>query len=82
MNFYLKWEEQMSKLIFKTPSFDLMKDVKKKFGVVFHPNSTVSSVENFLKEKADASEQCKSTQKEQTILSDCRSDQKEEKGVV
>ena len=72
----------MSKLIFKTPSFDLMKDVKKKFGVEFHPNSTVSSVENFLKEKADASEQCKSTQKEQTILSDCRSDQKEEKGVV
>ena len=62
----------MSKLIFKTPSFDLMKDVKKKFGVVFHPNSTISSVENFLKEKADASEQCKSTQKEhcwsQTLL--------------
>ena len=72
----------MSKLIFKTPSFDLMKDVRKKFGVVFHANSTISSVENFLKEKADASEQCKSTQKEQTILSDCRSDQKEEKGVV
>tara|TARA_R100001086_G_scaffold178671_1_gene99007 strand:+ start:332 stop:547 length:216 start_codon:yes stop_codon:yes gene_type:complete len=71
----------MSKLIFKTPSFDLMKDVKKKFGVEFHPNSTVSSVENFLKERDDA-EQCKSTQKEQTILSDCRSDQKEEKGVV
>ena len=37
----------MSKLIFKTPSFDLMKDVKKKFGVEFHPNSTVSSVEIF-----------------------------------
>ena len=28
-----KRREQMDKLIFKTPSFDVMEDVKKRFGV-------------------------------------------------
>ena len=46
----------MSKLIFKTPSYDLMEDLEKNLGVVFHPNTTVSSVETLIKEKANANE--------------------------
>ena len=42
----------MSKLIFKTPSYDLMEDVKKNLGVIFHPNTTVSSVETFIKRRS------------------------------
>ena len=40
----------MDKLIFKTPSFDLMEDVKKKFGVVFHPNTPIVKIRDKLKE--------------------------------
>ena len=40
----------MNKLIFKTPSFDLMEDVKKKFGVEFHPNTPISKIGEKLKE--------------------------------
>ena len=40
----------MYKLIFKTPSFDLMEDVKKKFGVEFHPNTRISKIVEKLKE--------------------------------
>tara|TARA_R100000152_G_C6615403_1_gene67876 strand:+ start:285 stop:560 length:276 start_codon:yes stop_codon:yes gene_type:complete len=40
----------MNKLIFKTPSFDLMEDVKKKFGVEFHPNTPISKIGETLKE--------------------------------
>ena len=34
--------------------FDLLKDVEKNLGVVFHPKTTVSSVETLIKEKANA----------------------------
>ncbi len=40
----------MSKLIFKTPSFDLMEDVKKRFGVEFHPNTPITKIGEKLKE--------------------------------
>ena len=40
----------MYKLILKTPSFDLMEDVKKRFGVVFHPNTPISKIGEKLKE--------------------------------
>ena len=40
----------MYKLIVKTPSFDLMKDVKKKFGVEFHPNTPIIKIGDKLKE--------------------------------
>ena len=40
----------MYKLILKTPSFDLMEDVKKKFGVVFHPNTPITKIGDKLKE--------------------------------
>jgi len=40
----------MYKLILKTPSFDLMEDVKKKFGVVFHPNTPIVKIRDKLKE--------------------------------
>ena len=42
----------MYKLIFKTPSFDLMEDVKKKFGVEFHPNTPITKIGEKLKEIA------------------------------
>ena len=38
----------MDKLIFKTPTFDLLEDVKKKFGVVFTPNTPIVEVEKTL----------------------------------
>ena len=40
----------MDKLIFKTPSFDLMEDVKKRFGVEFHPNTPITKIGEKLKE--------------------------------
>ena len=40
----------MYKLIFGTPSFDLMEDVKKKFGVEFHPNTPITKIGDKLKE--------------------------------
>ena len=40
----------MDKLIFKTPSFDLMEDVKKRFGVEFHPNIPIIKIGDKLKE--------------------------------
>ena len=47
----------MTKLIYaintRNKSFNLLEQVYKDFGVVFHPNSTVVSVENFIKEKAN-----------------------------
>ena len=48
----------MPKLIYaiktRNKSFNLLEEVHKDFGVVFHPNSTVSSVETLIKEKANA----------------------------
>ena len=40
----------MYKLILKTPSFDLMEDVKKRFGVEFHPNTPITKIGDKLKE--------------------------------
>ena len=40
----------MDKLILKTPSFDLMEDVKKRFGVEFHPNTPITKIGKKLKE--------------------------------
>ena len=40
----------MYKLIFGTPSFDLMEDVKKRFGVEFHPNTPITKIGEKLKE--------------------------------
>ena len=40
----------MDKLIFKTPSFDVMEDVKKRFGVEFHPNTPIIKIGEKLKE--------------------------------
>ena len=37
----------------RNKSFNLLEQVYKDFGVVFHPKSTVVSVANFIKEKAD-----------------------------
>ena len=47
----------MAKLIYtiktRNKSFNLLEQVYKDFGVVFHPKSTVDSVANFIKEKAN-----------------------------
>ena len=40
----------MDKLIFKTPSFNLMEDVYKKFGVEFHSNTHITKIGEKLKE--------------------------------
>ena len=40
----------MDKLILKTPSFDLMEDVKKRIGVEFHPNTPITKIGEKLKE--------------------------------
>ena len=40
----------MYKLILKTPSFDLMEDVKKRFCVEFHPNTPITKIGEKLKE--------------------------------
>ena len=40
----------MYKLILKTPSFDLMENVKKRFGVEFHPNTPITKIGEKLKE--------------------------------
>ena len=40
----------MNKLILKTPSFNLMEDVKKRFGVEFHPNTPITKIGEKLKE--------------------------------
>ena len=37
----------------RNKSFNLLEQMYKDFGVVFHPKSTVVSVENFIKEKAN-----------------------------
>ena len=38
----------------RNKQFDLLKDVQKNLGVLFHPKTTVSSVETLIKEKANA----------------------------
>ena len=38
----------------RNKSFNLLEDVYKDFGVIFHPKTPVIEVENFVKEKLDA----------------------------
>ena len=58
----------------RNKSFNLLKEVYKDFGVVFHPKSTVDSVANFIKEKAngkstsEASSQVRQASNERTRL--------------
>ena len=40
----------------RNKEFDLLQDMQKNLGVVFHPKTTVSSVETLIKEKANANE--------------------------
>lgn len=48
----------MSKLIYaintRNKSFNLLEEVYKDFGVIFHPKTPVAEVENFVKEKLNA----------------------------
>ena len=48
----------MSKLIYtistRNKSYNLLEEVHKDFGVIFHPKTPVAEVENFVKEKLDA----------------------------
>ena len=59
----------------RNKSFNLLEKVYKDFGVVFHPKSTVVSVANFIKEKANG----KSTSK---ASSQVRQGNSERKGLV
>ena len=59
----------------RNKSFNLLEKVYKDFGVVFHPKSTVVSVANFIKEKADG----KSTSE---ASSQVRQGNSERKGLV
>ena len=36
----------------RNKDFDLLQDMQKNLGVVFHPNTTVSSVETFIKRRS------------------------------
>ena len=59
----------------RNKSFNLLEQLYKDFGVVFHPKSTVVSVENFIKEKANG----KSTSE---ASSQIRQGNSERKGLV
>ena len=59
----------------RNKSFNLLEQVYKDFGVVFHPKSTVDSVANFMKEKANG----KSTSE---ASSQIRQGNSERKGLV
>ena len=59
----------------RNKSFNLLEQVYKDFGVIFHPKSTVVSVENFIKEKANG----KSTSE---ASSQIRQGNSERKGLV
>ena len=59
----------------RNKSFNLLEQVYKDFGVVFHPKSTVVSVANFIKEKANG----KSTSE---ASSQIRQGNSERKGLV
>ena len=59
----------------RNKSFNLLKQMYKDFGVVFHPKSTVDSVANFMKEKANG----KSTSE---ASSQIRQGNSERKGLV
>ena len=59
----------------RNKSFNLLKQMYKDFGVIFHPNTTLSKVENFIKEKADG----KSTSEASSKI---RQGNSERKGLV
>ena len=81
----------MPKLIYaintRNKSFNLLKEVYKDFGVVFHPKSTVVSVENFIKEKAngkstsEASSQVRQGNSERTRLVEKAREDKEQQKI-
>ena len=59
----------------RNKSFNLLKQMYKDFGVIFDPNTTLSKVENFIKEKANG----KSTSE---ASSQIRQGNSERKGLV
>ena len=79
----------MTKLIYtiktRNKSFNLLEEVYKDFGVVFHPKSTVDSVANFIKEKAngkstsEASSQVRQAHCQRTRLVETAREDKEQK---
>ena len=81
----------MAKLIYtiktRNKSFNLLKEVYKDFGVVFHPKSTVDSVANFIKEKAngkstsEASSQVRQGNSERTRLVEKAREDKEQQKI-
>ena len=81
----------MSKLIYaintRNKSFNLLEEVYKDFGVVFHPKSTVDSVANFIKEKAngkstsEASSQVRQGNSERTRLVEKAREDKEQQKI-
>jgi len=81
----------MSKLILsiktRNKSFNLLKQMYKDFGVVFHPKSTVDSVANFIKEKAngkstsEASSQVRQGNSERTRLVEKAREDKEQQKI-
>ena len=81
----------MTKLIYaintRNKSFNLLKEVYKDFGVVFHPKSTVDSVANFIKEKAngkstsEASSQVRQGNSERTRLVEKAREDKEQQKI-
>jgi DNA polymerase II small subunit/DNA polymerase delta subunit B len=81
----------MTKLIYtiktRNKSFNLLEEVYKDFGVVFHPKSTVDSVANFIKEKAngkstsEASSQVRQGNSERTRLVEKAREDKEQQKI-
>ena len=81
----------MPKLIYaintRNKSFNLLEEVYKDFGVVFHPKSTVDSVANFIKEKAngkstsEASSQVRQGNSERTRLVEKAREDKEQQKI-
>ena len=71
----------------RNKSFNLLKQMYKDFGVVFHPKSTVVSVENFIKEKAngkstsEASSQVRQGNSERTRLVEKAREDKEQQKI-
>jgi hypothetical protein len=70
----------MTKLILGTKHFDLLKDAKKKFGVVFHPNTPIFKIGNTI-ERLYATKYNNKPQTISTILQDDRQNKKIEKFV-
>ena len=81
----------MPKLIYaintRNKSFNLLEEVYKDFGVVFHSKSTVDSVANFIKEKAngkstsEASSQVRQGNSERTRLVEKAREDKEQQKI-